>query len=101
MTSRKRKKNTKNQAILVPGGPVQVYAPGFRNAYDLEITQAGRMYTVDNGPNAGWGGIPVNEGPGGNCTNGVSEPGKRAPIASVVAAPSLSPATVCASVPLA
>jgi cysteine-rich repeat protein len=65
----------KNQAMLVPGGPVQVYAPGFRNAYDVLITQAGRMYTVDNGPNGGWGGTPVNEGPVGDCTNAVSEPG--------------------------
>jgi PA14 domain/Bacterial Ig-like domain/Malectin domain/Abnormal spindle-like microcephaly-assoc'd, ASPM-SPD-2-Hydin/Glucose / Sorbosone dehydrogenase len=65
----------KNQAKVVPGGPVKVYAPGFRNPYDLVITQAGRMYTIDNGGNAGWGGMPVNEGPAGTCTNGVSEPG--------------------------
>jgi N-acetylneuraminic acid mutarotase len=59
----------KNQARIVPGGPVQVYAPGFRNPYDLEITRAGRMYTIDNGGNAGWGDVPASEGPGGNCTN--------------------------------
>ena len=28
----------KNQAKLVPGGPVQVFAPGFRNPYDVVIT---------------------------------------------------------------
>lgn len=66
--------NGKNQAKLVPGGPVQVYAPGFRNPYDVVITEAGRMYTVDNGPNSGWGDVPVGEGTN-NCTNGVSEPG--------------------------
>ena len=65
----------KNQAVLVPGGPVQVYSPGFRNAYDVLITQDGRFYSVDNGPNAGWGDIPIGEGPGGNATNGINEPG--------------------------
>ncbi|MCI0492970.1 MAG: hypothetical protein L0Z07_08540, partial [Planctomycetes bacterium] len=65
----------KNQAIIVPGGPVQVYGPGYRNPYDLHITTAGRMYVTDNGPNAGWGGMPIGEGPGGNATNDPSEPG--------------------------
>jgi hypothetical protein len=67
--------NGKNQARLVPGGPVQVYAPGFRNAYDIIKTTAGKMYTIDNGPNAGWGNMPAGEGPGGTCTNAISEPG--------------------------
>ena len=66
----------RNQAKLVPGGPVQVYAPGFRNPYDIVLTNDGRMYTVDNGGNAGWGGEPIGEGPWGACTNGLSEPGK-------------------------
>jgi len=65
----------KNQAMLVAGGPVQVYAPGFRNPYDVVIMENGRMYSWDNGPNSGWGGIPVKNGPKGNCTNGVTEPG--------------------------
>ncbi|MDZ7728371.1 MAG: hypothetical protein U5Q44_09380 [Dehalococcoidia bacterium] len=65
----------KNQAMLVPGGPVQVYAPGFRNPYDVVITESGRMYTVDNGGNGQWGDAPVNEGPEGICTNEVNEPG--------------------------
>ncbi|HEY3393429.1 MAG TPA: thrombospondin type 3 repeat-containing protein, partial [Lacipirellulaceae bacterium] len=65
----------KNQAKLVPGGPVQVFAPGFRNPYDLVITSQGRMYTVDNGPNAGWGDVPIGEGPGGTATNDPNEPG--------------------------
>jgi N-acetylneuraminic acid mutarotase len=64
-----------NQAKLVPGGPVQVFEPGFRNPYDLLITESGRYYTIDNGANAGWGDKPVNEGPGGTCTNAVNEPG--------------------------
>lgn len=65
----------KNQAILVADGPVQVYAPGFRNPFDLFITSAGLMYTIDNGPNAGWGDMPIGEGPGGNATNDINEPG--------------------------
>ena len=64
-----------NQAKLVSGGPVQVYAPGFRNAYDLVVAESGKMYTVDNGGNAGWGGKPVGVNTPG-CTNGVSEPGQ-------------------------
>jgi hypothetical protein len=65
----------KNQAKIVPGGPVQVFAPGFRNPYDLLITRSGKMYTIDNSGNAGWGAVPVNEGPGGTCTNQKNEPG--------------------------
>ncbi len=65
----------KNQAKLVPGGPVQVYSPGWRNPYDLVITESGRMYSIDNGGNAGWGDVPVSEGPGGTCTNDQNEPG--------------------------
>ena len=68
-----------NQAMVVPGGPVQVYAPGFRNPYDIVITQLGRMYAIDNGGNAGWGDVPIGEGPSGACTNGVNEPGTTSP----------------------
>ncbi len=64
-----------NQAKLVPGGPVQVYSPGYRNPYDLLITSSGRMYTISNGPNADWGDVPIGEGPGGNATNQQNEPG--------------------------
>jgi len=51
-----------NQAILVPGGPVQVFSPGYRNPYDLVITESGAVYVTDNGANGGWGGLPLNEG---------------------------------------
>lgn len=64
-----------NQAKLVPGGPVQVYAPGFRNPYDILLTTDGLFVTIDNGPNADWGDVPVNEGPAGNATNDINEPG--------------------------
>ena len=65
----------KNQAQLVPGGPVRIHATGFRNPYDLVRTEAGHLYTVDNGGNAGWGGAPQPDGPSGGCTNAPVEPG--------------------------
>lgn len=67
--------NGNNQAVIVAGGPVQVYAPGFRNPYDILISSKGVMYSDDNGSNAGQGDVPVNEGPQGNCTNAINEPG--------------------------
>ena len=48
----------KNQAILEANGPVKIYSPGFRNAFDLVLTESNRLYTVDNGGNTGWGGSP-------------------------------------------
>lgn len=51
--------NGLNQALWVVNGPVQVYSPGYRNAYDVVLTAAGRLYTFDNGPNGGWGGLPL------------------------------------------
>ncbi|GAB4525995.1 MAG: hypothetical protein OHK0046_42360 [Anaerolineae bacterium] len=50
-----------NQAKITPDSPVQIYSPGFRNLYDIVITENGRMYGVDNGGSAGWGGHPYNE----------------------------------------
>ena len=69
----------KNQARLVPRRPVQVYEPGFRNPYDLLIAKSGKMYTIDNSSNTGQGGVPVNEGPAGVCTNDQSEGGADQP----------------------
>ena len=57
-----------NQAKIVLGGPVQIFSPGYRNAYDLVVTQSGAVYVTDNGANGGWGGFPANEG-GGSVTN--------------------------------
>ena len=49
------------------GSPVQVYAPGFRNPFALVRTQRrASCITVDNGPNAGWGGVPIGKGPVGH-----------------------------------
>jgi len=52
-----------NMAVLEQDSPVQVYAPGFRNPYDVHLTEDGELYSVDNGPNGGLGGPPV------QCTN--------------------------------
>ena len=57
-----------NQAKIVVGGPVQVFAAGFRNIYDLALTEDGRLYTWDNGANSPWGGHPHQEG-GSHVTN--------------------------------
>ena len=65
----------KHQAKLTPSSPVQIYAPGFRNPFSMVKTRLGKLYAIDNGPNGGWGDIPVGEGPGGTCTNEVHEPG--------------------------
>lgn len=60
-----------NQTKIVPGGPVQIYAGGFRNPYDIVVTKhplrSGRIYSIDNGPNRNWGGYPVKEN--GTVTN--------------------------------
>ena len=71
-----------NQAKIIPGGPVQVFAPGYRNAYDVVFTktagQEGRIYTIDNGANPGWGGYPENEGTASVTNNYIpGEPGSR------------------------
>ncbi|MFW6316931.1 MAG: choice-of-anchor D domain-containing protein, partial [Halorubrum sp.] len=51
--------NGVNQAELVEDGPVQVYSPGYRNPYDLVVTEDGQVYAADHGPNGGWGGQPA------------------------------------------
>lgn len=83
--------NGLNQAISEPGGPVQVYSPGYRNAYDVVLTESGDLYTWDNGPNTGWGGTAhiyasdgtykgydpalFDHGAGDYCTNEINEDG--------------------------
>lgn len=51
--------NGRNQAKYDPNGPVQVYSMGYRNQYDVVLTEAGNLYSSDNGPNAGWGNKPI------------------------------------------
>ena len=51
-----------------------MYAPGFRNPYDIVLTAAGRLYTIDNGANPKWGDAP--RAAGGRCTNDPRPGGK-------------------------
>jgi hypothetical protein len=48
-----------NMAILEQDSPVQIHASGFRNPYDVHLTEDGQLYSVDNGPNGGLGGPPT------------------------------------------
>lgn len=69
----------RNQAMVQPGGPVRLHATGFRNPYDVVLTDAGRLYTIQNGGATEWGDVPANEGPEGRCTNDTREPGHYEP----------------------
>ncbi len=82
--------NGLNQSKIVTGGPVQLKATGIRNPYDMVLMEsppnAGKLYTIDNGANQGWGGHPTGEGvyPGaaaGQCINDYDplEPGSTGP----------------------
>ena len=51
----------RNATFAEPEGPVQVYASGLRNPYDLVLTEEGRLYTSDNGPNQQFGAAPVDQ----------------------------------------
>ncbi|NJL92689.1 MAG: choice-of-anchor D domain-containing protein [Anaerolineae bacterium] len=68
-----------NQARLQVGSPVQVYSPGYRNPFDVVVASNGLMYTIDNGPNGGFGGFVVDEqdvaGVPGVCLNTPNELG--------------------------
>ena len=58
-----------NMSILPADAPLRIYADGLRNHYDLVLTQAGKLYTVDNGSNGNLGGDPVIDGVTGEVTN--------------------------------
>lgn len=59
-----------NMAILPADAPLRIFADGLRNPYDIELTENGQFYTVDNGSNTDLGGNPVDAN--GNPTD---EPG--------------------------
>lgn len=48
-----------NMAIIPADAPLRIYADGFRNQYDIVLTEAGKLYTLDNGGNGGLGDDPV------------------------------------------
>ncbi len=69
-----------NQAKYIPGGPISIFSSGFRNQYDVVLTELGYIYTWDNGPNGGIGGHPENEGTPNVTNNWVfEEPGSNGP----------------------
>jgi PKD repeat protein len=51
-----------NMGMVVEGGPVQIFSAGYRNAYDLVVTEDGKVFATDNGANINWGGLPEHEG---------------------------------------
>ncbi len=57
-----------NSATLQYGGIVDMYSPGYRNSYDVLVTEDGRVWTYDNGANNTWGGRPVGEAQVGDGT---------------------------------
>jgi len=61
----------KNQAKLMQNGPVKLFATGFRNIFDITLTESGKIYVFDNGPNPGWGGKPK-----ANCANNIDNGGE-------------------------
>ena len=66
--------NGLNQAILPADAPLRIFATGLRNAYDVVVTQAGKIFTIDNGSNDGLGGTPIFDA-AGMPTNTVNEGG--------------------------
>ncbi|MCH6236796.1 LamG-like jellyroll fold domain-containing protein [Cognataquiflexum rubidum] len=66
-----------NMGMIVEGGPVQIFSGGYRNAYDFVVTEGGKVFVTDNGPNTNWGGLPENEGNPNTVTNNYpqGEPG--------------------------
>jgi hypothetical protein len=48
-----------NQAILPADAPLRIFATGLRNAYDVILTDSGKLFTVDNGGNQDLGGVPI------------------------------------------
>ncbi|MDN3690322.1 malectin domain-containing carbohydrate-binding protein [Cyclobacterium jeungdonense] len=51
-----------NMGMVTLDGPVQIYSPGYRNSYDLVVTEDRKLFVTDNGANINWGGLPINEG---------------------------------------
>lgn len=66
-----------NMGMVTLDGPVQIFSPGYRNTYDLVVTENKRVYLTDNGANINWGGMPENEGDSLLVTNAYDplEPG--------------------------
>ncbi|AKP53381.1 malectin domain-containing carbohydrate-binding protein [Cyclobacterium amurskyense] len=66
-----------NMGMVTLDGPVKIFSPGYRNTYDLVVTENNRLYLTDNGANINWGGMPQFEGDATLVTNAYDplEPG--------------------------
>ncbi|NHE57394.1 malectin domain-containing carbohydrate-binding protein [Cyclobacterium plantarum] len=51
-----------NMGMVTENGPVQIFSPGYRNSYDLVVTEDRKLFVTDNGANINWGGLPLGEG---------------------------------------
>ncbi len=60
-----------HQVSVAPGADVEVFAAGFRNAFDLVLTTRGRIYATDNGPDVDFG--PESTGPASQGQEAVDE----------------------------
>ncbi|MGB7249896.1 MAG: malectin domain-containing carbohydrate-binding protein [Phormidesmis sp.] len=63
-----------NMSVLPADAPLRIYASGFRNHYDLVLSESGQLYTVDNGSNSGLGGDPIADA-NGEATNQINNKG--------------------------
>lgn len=71
-----------NMTKLQASGPIQMFSSGYRNTYDLVLTESGAVYVTDNGANGGWGGLPINENNPNTVSNDYppGEPGSSNPV---------------------
>ena len=51
--------NGLNQAIPPANALLRIFATGLRNAFGIVVTQAGKIFTIDNGSNDTLGGTPI------------------------------------------
>ncbi|SHM74008.1 Por secretion system C-terminal sorting domain-containing protein [Cyclobacterium lianum] len=66
-----------NMGMVTENGPVQIFSPGYRNSYDLVVTEDRKLFVTDNGANINWGGLPLGEGDATQVSNNYDpgEPG--------------------------
>ena len=64
-----------NMGMVTVDGPVQIFSPGYRNTYDLVVTEDNKLFLTDNGANINWGGLPQFEGDA-SLVNNSYDPGE-------------------------
>ena len=76
-TTRSAATTARTRRSSSPAGRCRCTRPASATPTTSSSPRPGKMYTIDNGGNAGWGGVPIGEGPGGTCTNARSRAGQR------------------------